>query len=84
MRDGGVPSACRPEPIRRALHIADGGGQTDPAGGDACAFAESGELAEDLVAAVGAGEGMDLVDDDVAQVAEDAHEVGVPVDEHAL
>ena len=82
--DGGVPSACRTEPIRRALHIADGGGQSDPAGRYAGSLAKSGKLTEDLVAAVGAGQGVDFVDDDVAEIPEDAHEVAVAVDEHSL
>ena len=42
------------------------------------------QLAENLIAAVGAGERVNLINDHEPQVPEQPHEVIAPVDEHRL
>ena len=72
------------EPFAGQLRIADGSGKPDPARMVADDFPYSVQLTKNLVAAVGAHQGMNLVDDDVPQSAEKPNDIGMTVHEHAL
>ena len=72
------------QPVGGKVWVTDGGRQTDTAGGTADEVTDTGELADDLVAAIRAREGVDLVDDDVAEVTEQAQDIVGAVDKHGL
>ena len=72
------------QPISGQSGISDGGRQSHPTGGVANEVAEAGELADDLVAPIGAREGMHLVDNHIAEVTEDASHIVGAAHEHGL
>ena len=72
------------QPIGGNGGVTDGGGQTHAAGGMADEVAQAGELADDLIASIRPREGMDLVDDHVAEIAEEPRHVVGTVHEHGL
>ena len=78
--DDGANSAARGEKAPRLLRMADGRGQADPARMAARHFAETLDQAECLQAPVGPQQGMNLVDDDEAQIAEQGRDLHMLVD----
>ena len=82
--DNAVASRSLREKGTRALGVADGGRKANAAGLHACHAREALDKAERLPAAVAAHERMNLVDDDVAQVAKHARDRHVLMDQERL
>ena len=83
-RDHAAPSGATREDPGRRLGVADGGRQADAARADPRHAREALHQAERLCASVAAHEGVDLVDDDEAQVAKERGDGGVAVQQHRL
>ena len=83
-RHVGGSSRSRPQPGGGRIGVPDGGGQTDPPRLIADQSRQPRDLAKDLVATIRARQGVDLVDDDVSQIAEQADHVVAPPHQHAL
>ena len=66
------------------IWLANGGRQTDTARIDTCCAAETLDEAQRLAAPVAPEEGMDLVDDDEAKVAEEVGNLCMAMEEHGL
>ena len=69
-RDDGASAAARSKELSRQLRIPDGGGEADPSRITARQFAKPLDQAEGLQSTVRPQQGMDLVDDDKAQISE--------------
>ena len=80
----GGSARSRAQPGGGRVGIANGGGQTDPTGLIADEAGDPGDLAQDLVAPIRARQGVDLVDDDVFQIPEQADHIIPPAHQHAL
>ena len=83
-RDDRTPAAARREKPPRRLGIANGGGKADAAGIAARQGAQPLDQAEGLKSPIRPQEGVDLVDDDKAQVAEEGRDLHVLVDEQGF
>ena len=82
--DNAVASRSLREKGTRALGVADGGRKANAAGLHACHAREALDKTERLPAAIAAHERMNLVDDDVAQVAKHAGDRHVLMDQERL
>ena len=80
----GCPPGTGRQPGCGFFGVADGCGQPHATWMPPEHAPDAGKLAENLVATVRAGQRMDFVDDDKAQVTEQARDVVAPVDEHRL
>ncbi|KQX92688.1 hypothetical protein JOF59_000973 [Streptomyces clavifer] len=72
------------EPGQQVVGIPDGGGQADPlerAPGDAC---EPFQYGQQMPASVVTGEGVDFVDDDAVQAAEEGAVVDMGTHQHGF
>ena len=79
-----MSAAVARQPLLRLAEVTDRCGKPDTAGVIADDLGNAVELAEDLIASVGAHERVDLVDDDVAQSAEKTDDITVLIHEHAF
>lgn len=82
--DHPAPSGARGQEGPHGVWVAYGGGEADAARVDAGHAAEALDEADGLSSAVAAQQRVNLVDDDEAQVAEEACDGGVPVEKQGL
>ena len=83
-RDGGLSPGSGGEKFPGAFEVADGGGEPDPARIHPGELRKPFNEAEGLAAAVAAHQGVNLVDDDEPQVAEQPGDIGVFVKQQRL
>ena len=82
--DDGAPPASGRQELSRVLRVADGGGKADPPRRAARQAAQALDQTEGLQPPVRPQQGVDLVDHDEAQVAEERRDFHVLVDQQCL
>ena len=78
----GFPTRSGTQPVDGDGQITDGCGQTDAARMVTDQTADAAQLTDDLVAAVGSGQNVNFIDDDVPQIGKQADDVVGAVHQH--